>query len=362
MNYKKLNIENMKMFKLLTILSVVIFIPLIISCENQDISYPDYEGGSTVYFAYQYPVRTIVLGEDTYDTSLDNEHRCEIYATMGGVYANNKIISIDVAVDNTLCDNLYFEDGSPVVAMPSNYYALGGSQIVLDKKLQAAVGVQLQDAFFADPKALEKTYVIPLVMTKMSGADFILAGTPLIEGDTPKRTNSDYWSVKPMDYVLYCLKFINPWDAFYLRRGIDQITENGATTTNVRHKETVEKDEICNITTAGLKTAVLPISTTISAIDGNGEATVETLTCDLTLTFNDNNECTITSGTNGYTASGSGKFVKDGEKKSWGNEDRNAMYLEYNVDFGVKQYATKDTLVVQGRGIAKEFFAPSYMD
>ena len=41
-----------------------------------------------------------------------------------------------------------------------------------------------------------------------------------------------------------------------------------------------------------------------------------TLTCDLTLTFNDKNECTVTSATNGYTATGTGKFVEDGEKNS----------------------------------------------
>ena len=33
------------------------------------------------------------------------------------------------------------------------------------------------------------------------------------------------------------------------------------------------------------------------------------------MTFNDDNECTITSGTTGVSATGSGKFVEDGEKK-----------------------------------------------
>jgi len=34
------------------------------SCENQDNEFPDYEGGTSVYFATQYPVRTLVMGED----------------------------------------------------------------------------------------------------------------------------------------------------------------------------------------------------------------------------------------------------------------------------------------------------------
>ena len=32
------------------------------SCYNADRDFPDYEGGTTAYFAYQYPVRTLILG------------------------------------------------------------------------------------------------------------------------------------------------------------------------------------------------------------------------------------------------------------------------------------------------------------
>lgn len=206
---------------------------------------------------------------------------------------------------------------------------------------------------FADEKALGCNYVIPVVMKGQTGADRILTGTPLIEGDKPVRTNSDYWSVLPKDYVLYCVKYMNPWHASYLRRGIDKITENGTVTTSERHAQSVEKDEVCGITTRSLNTAVFPISTTST----NGT----TVNCDLLLTFNDDNECTITSGTTGVSATGSGKFVEDGEKNSWGNKDRDAIYLEYDVDFGFKQIATKDTLVLQTRGTNKlEVFAPKY--
>ena len=101
----------MKLFKLLSILSIGGLAATLTSCKNADISFPDYEGGVSVYFPYQYPVRTIVLGEDTYDTTLDNLHKCKIFATMGGAY-NGRDIKLEIAVDNTLCDNLYFEDGS----------------------------------------------------------------------------------------------------------------------------------------------------------------------------------------------------------------------------------------------------------
>ena len=190
-------------------------------------------------------------------------------------------------------------------------------------------------------------------MKKQTGADRILTGTPLIEGDAPARPNSDYWSVLPQDYVLYCVKYMNPWQASYLRRGIDQITENGSVTTVVRHAETIEKDEVYSLDTRSLTTSVFTVNT--KSTDGT------TLACDLLLTFNDAGECSITTETSGMTASGTGKYVVDGEKKAWGNKDRDALYLDYTVDFGIRKCATKDTLVMQTRGTNKiETFVPKY--
>src|SRR6188768_621700 len=192
--------KNMKRYNLQSILCAGVLSVLTMSCENQDVEFPDY-GESTVYFAYQYPVRTIVLGEDIYDTSLDNEHKCEIYATMGGVYENKKNIAIEIAVDNSLCSNLFFDGGYtiPVQPMPASHYTLSGDQISLDHKLQGAVGVQLTDAFFADPNALQNTYAIPVRMVDVTNADAILSGKPKIEN--PERTNATHWDVQPKDYV-----------------------------------------------------------------------------------------------------------------------------------------------------------------
>lgn len=343
----------MKKYNLLSILFIGLFALLVASCKNDDKNFPDFDY-STVYFAYQYPVRTIVLGEDTYDTSLDNEHKCKIYATMGGVYSNSNKIDIDFVVDNSLCDDLYFEDNTPVKAMPSTYYKLADNKISLNRELNGGVIVELADAFFDDEDALKNTYVIPLRMTDVVNADSILSGSPIV--DNPIRTNEAHWNVVAKDYVLYCLKYINTWDANYLRRGVDLITENGTTTTNVRHKQYVEYDEECSLTTNTINSAIFPVKTAIRGAD----AELTTLTCNLILTFNDKDECTITSGTEEFKASGTGKFVKRGDKKSWGNKDRDVIYLDYNIDFNVKQYATQDTLVVRDRGIKMEEFLPTY--
>ena len=351
--FKIKNRINMKKANLYSILLAGIAVLGITSCENGDAEFPNYDR-SAVYFAHQTPVRTLVMGEDTYDTSLDNAHKCKIYATMGGAYAGSGSTVIDIMVDNELCDNLYFADGvTPVRPMPSNYYTLSSEQITLNEfeNLMGAVEVTFSNEFFDDPASTSNNYVIPLRMTHVENADSILQGVP--KEANAAWTNADMWDTAPKNYVLYCVKYINKWDAIYLRRGIDQITENGNTTTNVRHEFYMEDDEQCDVNTRNLHTAVFPVSTTIDGAP---------VTCDLLLAFNDNDECTITSGTEGFTASGTGKFVVDGEKQSWGNKDRDALYLDYHIDFGSKQYNTKDTLVVQTRGVAYEEFSVIYQE
>ena len=76
------------------------------SCENGNKTFPDFEDGTTVYFPYQYPTRTIVLGDDepSIDLTNDHNHQCQIMATFGGSY-NGSNGSVQVAVDESLCDN-----------------------------------------------------------------------------------------------------------------------------------------------------------------------------------------------------------------------------------------------------------------
>ena len=85
-------------------------------------------------------------------------------------------------------------------------------------------------------------------------------------------------------------------------------------------------------------------------------------TCDLKLTFDASGNCTVSSATEGIAASGTGKYVKDGEKLAWGNKDRDGIYLDYTIDFGEKQYAVKDTLVSRSREIKIETYVPTYKE
>ena len=508
----------MKLRNIFRVLSAGVVLAGLASCHNQEKIFPDYEGGISAYFAYQLPVRTIVLGEsETFDTSLDNQHKCIIYGTIGGSYKGKDVI-IAIDVDNSLAENVYFPDGTPVKAMPENYYTLSTDKLDYAGTHMGGVEVTLTDAFFADPDAIKNTYVIPVVMTDIiKGADQIKTGTPLIEGESPIRTNAALWNVQPMDYTLYGIKYVNPWDGSWLRRGVDVVTGQDAGTI-VRHKEYVENDEVVYLSTESLDAVTIPVSTNIersyvneymgdtgyalhmtntevqdanwkaqvwydlaapmepnktyvfkcmakatseygwcsvflqsTTVEGQqnynhgmsfsnewkevtmtvtpdkeaydrlcwcfgdfegtlmlddisfveegttenliangdfetGEKTgwmswvqyesigtgwglvkedvfeVKAMTCDVKLTFDASGNCTVSSATDGITASGTGKYVKDGEKLAWGNKDRDGIYLDYTIDFGEKKYAVKDTLVSRSREIKLETYVPTYKE
>ncbi|MEQ1796299.1 MAG: DUF5627 domain-containing protein [Lacibacter sp.] len=315
------------------LLFALMIVAVLVSC-NKKREFPDYDY-QTVYFAYQYPVRTITLGEDIYSTELDNQYKCKIMATMGGVYENKKNITIDFVVDNSLCNGLLFTaGGAPVTAMPTDFYSLASNKITIPSgSLAGGVEVQLTDAFFADPKAISNNYVIPLRMTAVSNADSILSGK---------------------NFILYAIKFVNPWHGNYLRRGKDEIVGKPGYTalskTNIRHQQYVEKDEVNKLSTLTLTDLKFPLFFK--------DVTSTNVDCSLRLKFDNSGNCTVTSGASNVTATGTGKFVKKGEKNSWGNTDRDAIYLNYEIDFAQAHITCVDTLVLRDRAVTMEVFAP----
>lgn len=315
------------------------------SCESGDNEFPDFDY-QTVYFANQYGLRTIELGESEFvDNTLDNQHKMKINAAWGGGYTNRRNVIIDFKIDESLCDNLYFKSTNhPLVPMPASYYKLASDQITIPQgQIMAGVEVQLTDAFFADEKSTGENYVIPLLMTAVQGADSILQGKAVVEN--PILTNSGDWSVQPQNFVLYAVKYVNPWHGEYLRRGVDHAAIGGVSKDIVRHEQFVENDEVVNISTKSLKDNLLPLKIK----DAGGKDVSYTVR----LTFTDDGTCTLSSGSEDVVVSGSGKFVRKGEKNSLGGKDRNALYLDYTVNLTNNniQVATKDTLVLRTRNV-----------
>lgn len=333
------------------------FISLLLAmsaCESGTNEFPDYDY-QTVYFASQYPVRTLELGEDEFvDLTLDNRHTVSIKAAWGGGYTNRRDVVIDYVVDPSLCDGLYFAEGGvatgEIEVMPESYYQLQSDKIYMrEGQILGGVDVKLTDAFFADPKSVTRNYAIPVRMTGVVGADSILSGRPAVEN--PSWTTSSDWTVQPQNFVVYVVRFVNPRHGQYLRRGVDNVVTGGVMSTNVRHNEYVEKDEEVEITTLGLKTNVLPVTVK--------DAAGTNLTVNLLLNFADDGTCTLGSADEKATVSGSGKFVSKGVKNSLGGKDRDAIYLDYSVELKDKgvSVVTKDTLVLRTRNVKAEFYS-----
>jgi len=340
----------------------IIFISLTVllifaSCKNEDNIFPDYNY-TTVYFPYQSPVRTIILGTDyVFDNSVDTLHQCMIYASMGGVYSNKADRTLDVVVDNSLCNQLTFETstGASVLPMPSSYYTLASSQIVIPSgSMMGGLKVQLNDAFFSDPLAVKNTYVIPLRITKVANADSILSGLPNVT--SPNRLISTNWATLPKDYILFAVKYKNRWDATYLRRGIEVGKGNGGNsaldTTVVYHQKYVESDQVVS------SAATQSMSQLLISLNAKNKGNKD-VPFDMLMTFDGSGNCNITNPASAsYIITGSGKYVKNGDK--WGTSKRDVLYLKYQVTFGTTTHSLTDTLVMRDRVEKLETFNPYY--
>ena len=265
------------------------------SCKSGDQDFPDVELGNDLYV----------------DLTRDNQHKVQIQATMGGAYSNPRDITIDFGVEASLCGGVTFADGTEVTPMPESYYRLLGNQIVIPKgESVGGVEVQLEDDFFDDPLSVTNHYVIPVRMIKATGVDSILS---------------------EKNFVLYAVKYVNRYHAEYLINGDLQ----GAT---------------AFVTTKGLNTSLM----TYAAKDAAGKAH----NCELQLNFDNSGNCTVTTNTEGFTASGSGRFVEADESQLVGNRHPDTLYLDFQVSndgLGIS-VSEKYVLTVKTRGVKSETF------
>lgn len=331
-----------------------ILLSILTAC-NKDWEFPDYKY-TTVYFPYQSPVRTIVLGEDVFDNTLDNQHKFLVTATMGGVYENKKDVVLSIVVDPTLGARLKFgtATGDSVYVMPSNYYSLPKDMKIGISKGQFIGGmeVQLTDAFFQDPNAIKTTYILPFKITSVSNADSILSGRSDKVSPDPRKPGD--WVVAPKNFTLYAVKYINPYHGFYLRRGITEVKGTGGNTaldTTIRYRaQYVEKDQVVSLVTRSLDEVSVSLNTR-----NRGSST--NVPFQAILKFNNQGNITITNPASAtYTVSGTGALVKKGD--TWGDEKRDVLYLKYQVDFGTTTHSFTDTVVIRDRGVKMETFNP----
>lgn len=324
-----------------SILAVALGMPLLFaSCNNQDIEHPDYIY-QTVYFANQTPVQTITLGEDgEFDTSMDNEHRFQIYATIGGINTNKKNRWVDYVIDNSMTDRVVFDNDAPVKALPANYYNVtsDSKRIYINKgQVMGAIDIQLTDAFFADPEAPFVTYVVPVRLVEAS--DSILSGEVKDGVVSPDFINADDWSVQPKNFTFYGIKYKNRYHGAWLSRGTVTTNNNGETTTKEHVNQYWENEEVHYLTTIGLEKTGYEQTVAVPVTLADGTAGEEILTCQVVLNTAANGDITVSTDTPGFTATGSGKYTYHGAGNAWGALERDKIELNFtfSTDYVINQ-------------------------
>jgi len=339
-------LKSYTMKKLLVILSLMIGL---ISCENFDVEHPDFVYTSG-FFPYQFPVRTLVLGDYIYDNTNDNAHKFVVSVAMGGVYENTKDREFVFEVDNNLCNNILFKSGGDQIkALPSNYYTLSSSnKIVIPKgKMNGGVEVQLTDAFFADPLAIKNTYVVPLKLKESADVDTILVGKSSNSSADPRIASQ--WNIAPKNFTMFAVKYINEYHGNYFHYGSCKVKnaaneEVGSTTYSTPY---VENNAVAKLTTTGRNQV---------SLSTNFRSTIMTGNYNLLLTFNGNN-CTVSADAgSAYTITGTGEFKK--QAYEWGNKKRDGIVLRYTVSNATNKYEADEVLVIRDRAVIMETYLP----
>lgn len=331
------------------ILLILTILSGLTACNNFDIEHPDFEYTSG-YFPYQFPVRTLVLGDYIYDNTNDNAHKFVISVAMGGVYENNQDREFEIEVDNSLCDQILFNaNGDTIRAMPSSYYTLSSSEkiVIPSGKMNGGIEVQLTDAFFNDPLAIKLGYVVPIRLIGSTDVDTVLSGSST-NPNADVRVSSQ-WAVAPKNFTMFAVKYINEYHGTYFHYGASKVKDSGGSELESKtySEKYVENNPTAKLVTTGRNQVSL--TTSLNSDVMTGEIT-------MLLNFS-GNKCTITNAEGAaYTVSGTGEFKS--KAYSWGNKERDGIVLDFTVSIDDQTYEASDVLVIRDRGVVMEIYSP----
>ena len=326
-----------KILKSVVILAVFLALN---SCKSQPIEFEDFPY-TTTYFPSQFPLRTLVFGDYKYEN--DNDCSFDIRAAHGGGYENKKDVTVGFVVDASLVDNLY-TGNIKLTTIPSNWYTLSSAnQIIIPKGTrQGGVTVTLNDAFFNDPNSVGTYWVLPIRMTSTT-ADSILSGRSPLQNPDP-RLAAD-WELAPKDFTIFAVRYVNEWHGRYLLRGVsvNKQTDGTVIETVTYHARYLELNQVVSVTTSGRYQIRYSAAVRQTPSPGNFEILVD-------YNSSDKVTATLTSSPNSaFPVEGTAKMVKNAE--SWGDIERDVIYLDYKVMAGDRIYEAKDTLVFRDKNV-----------
>jgi hypothetical protein len=328
----------------------------LVSCRSMENDFPDFDY-TAGFFPYQYPVRTLILGNYYLaDNTNDNNHKFIISAAMGGVYQNRADRTFKYIVDEELCTDAYFEDGSPIRVLPAKYYQMSNpDKIVIPKgHFNGGVEVTLSDEFFNDPLAVKKTYVLPLRIVSASNIDTVLQGNPGASFADPRIASQ--WIVTPKHFTMFCVKFINPFHGHFLHFGSATTKQGSQTLTDSTYSaQYIERNEVILLTSTGRTTVTL--SATFKSKQMTGQFDIELKFESDNHLSNDGINCTVSQIKGSpYIITGTGKYIHQAEE--YGNKKRDAIYLQYTITTDNYTYSASDTFVLRDKDIDMELFTP----
>lgn len=337
------------------ILFLIGIIALGAGCENQDIEFDDFDYQG-VYFPYQSPVRTIILGdEEIGDNTIDREHAFSIGVSIGGMYQNSKdrVISVEYAPE--LAANL-----KNVTLLPADYYNTTIDKLTIPKgSFFGKFRVDLTDKFFEDTLTTGLKYVIPVRITD-AGTDSILSGNPKSIYDNHDLRNKEHWNIQPKNFVLFGVKYINATHGVYFLRGEryllrDQSTNIAGVKDTVTYSARfLTNNEKVKLTTQSLTESIMP------TVGGFNKESFVNKYYSMMLTFDEATKSVTVSQRNASTVvvSGTGKYFSkdDPGSESYNEKKRRTIYLDYTyVDKG-NTFNAKDSLVFLDTDVKFETF------
>jgi len=336
------------MKQLLAITGILLLILGIPSCYNEDRSFPDFDY-TTTYFPYQYPIRTLVLGDYYFDNSNDNQLKFEISARMGGVYENNENISVQIERDPSLVENLY-AGGVQLEPLSTALYDISSETNILipGGSFDGGVTVTLDDAFLDDTLATGLKYVIPLKIIN-STTDSVLEGNPAVADPDPRVAGD--WITRPKNFTIFGIRYVNEYHGKYLLRGVDVVKDAlNATIETISYRDKfVERSEVTSVLTSGRN----EVTYTNSIRLGTGSPGNFTMI----IPFNTGGTAVLHEQPGSlFGITGNAKFVKDDQE--WGGQKRHTIYLDYVIDDGVYNHNVKDTLVFRDKAVTFAEFTP----
>jgi len=338
------------MKKILYVLSIV---TLLFGCTNQDIEFDDF-AYQTVYFPYQTPVRSLMLGDEVIgDNSIDLEHAFSIGASIGGMYSNTKDRVLTVQLAPELASNITDANGNALKLLPSTYYNATFDKIIIPAgSFFGKMRVNLTDAFFADPLSVGLHYVVPVKITDAAG-DSILNGAKVSTVASPDPRISDHWVTTPKNYVLFGIKYINSTHGVYLLRGKRTNTANQQDIVSYS-KRFIDDNDITKLTTKSLTESYM---STVGGTNKEGSNAKYTMM----LTFNKDNKSVAVAQKSASTivVNGTGKYYSkaDAEAEGYNGKKHRTIYLDYTYTDGANTYQVKDSLVFIDTDMKFEEFA-----